>query len=48
MSTNNIKKNSYKFFSNRDCEFFPCHKCSEKDLENFNCVLETQVCLPAF
>ena len=19
-------KNNYKFFQNRDCEFFPCHK----------------------
>lgn len=27
-------KNSYRFFENRDCEFFPCHK----DLKNFNCL----------
>lgn len=27
---------SYKFFQNKDCEFFPCHKV--KDLENFNCL----------
>jgi len=35
---NNIKKYSYKFFSNRNCEFFPCHKCSKKDIEEFNCL----------
>ena len=27
---------SYKFFSNKDCEFFPCHKGIEK--EQFNCM----------
>lgn len=27
-------KNSYKFFENKDCEFFPCHK----GLENLNCL----------
>lgn len=27
-------KNSYKFFENRECEFFPCHK----GVENFNCM----------
>lgn len=29
-------KNSYKFFQNKDCEFFPCHKT--KDESNFNCL----------
>ncbi|MBP5198463.1 MAG: metal-binding protein [Lachnospiraceae bacterium] len=27
-------KNSYKFFENRDCEYFPCHK----GLEELNCL----------
>ena len=27
-------KNSYKFFENRECEFFPCHK----GLKDFNCL----------
>ena len=27
---------SYKFFNNKDCEFFPCHKTNDK--ENFNCM----------
>ncbi len=27
-------KNSYKFYENRDCQYFPCHK----GLENFNCM----------
>ena len=29
-------ENSYKFFRNDKCEFFPCHKTG--DLENFNCL----------
>lgn len=28
-------KNSYKFFSNIDCEFYPCHKGLK---DNFNCL----------
>ena len=32
-----INKTNYKFFQNRDCEFFPCHK--EIDIEDFNCLL---------
>lgn len=28
--------NHYKFFCNRECEFFPCHPT--KDPENFNCL----------
>lgn len=28
--------NNYKFFQNRDCEFFPCHKV--KDEDKFNCL----------
>lgn len=27
-------KNSYCFFENRDCEYFPCHK----GLKDFNCL----------
>lgn len=26
----------YKFFQNKECEYFPCHKTS--DLDNFNCL----------
>lgn len=26
----------YKFFNNKECEYFPCHKVS--DPENFNCL----------
>jgi len=29
-------KNNYKFFQNRECEYFPCHKVSNE--ENFNCL----------
>lgn len=29
-------KNSYKFFQNKDCEFFPCHKVENDSL--FNCM----------
>ena len=27
---------SYKFFSNKECDFFPCHKQADKD--KFNCL----------
>jgi len=27
---------NYKFFQNTKCEYFPCHKTSNKD--NFNCL----------
>ncbi len=27
-------ENSYRFFENRDCKYFPCHK----GLEEFNCL----------
>jgi len=26
----------YKFFQNKECEYFPCHKC--ENTENFNCL----------
>ena len=29
-------KNSYKFFCNKECEFFPCHKSNLGD--DFNCL----------
>ena len=29
-------KNSYRFFFNRECEYFPCH--SGADPERFNCL----------
>ena len=29
-------KNSYCFFQNKDCAYFPCHKV--KDDSNFNCL----------
>ncbi|OPJ56464.1 cysteine-rich small domain-containing protein [Alkalithermobacter paradoxus] len=29
-------KNSYKFFQNKECEYFPCHKV--KNEESFNCL----------
>ncbi|MBQ9949863.1 MAG: cysteine-rich small domain-containing protein [Clostridia bacterium] len=29
-------KNSYKFFLNTDCKYFPCHKTA--DTECFNCL----------
>lgn len=28
-------KNSFKFFNNHECEYFPCHKV--KDPTKFNC-----------
>ena len=27
---------SYKFFENKECEYFPCHKTNDPD--NFNCL----------
>ena len=29
-------KHSHRFFSNRDCEYFPCHKAPKP--ERFNCL----------
>lgn len=33
---------SFKFFANKDCEFYPCHKsyksCNSGKTENFNCL----------
>ena len=30
------KDKNFAFFSNEKCEYFPCHKCNDK--ENFNCI----------
>ena len=32
----NQNKENYKFFSHKECEFFPCHKVSDE--ESFNCL----------
>lgn len=29
-------KNNYKYFQNKECEYFPCHKINND--ENFNCL----------
>lgn len=29
-----MTKNSYRFFENRDCEYFPCHR----EIEDLNCM----------
>lgn len=26
----------YKYFTNKECEYFPCHKCN--DVDKFNCL----------
>lgn len=31
-----MKKNSYSFFQNKECEYFPCHKGANP--ETFNCL----------
>ena len=31
-----MRENSAKYFSNRECRYFPCHKVD--DGENFNCL----------
>lgn len=31
-----MQLNSYKFFCNRDCAYYPCHNTDAKD--NFNCL----------
>jgi len=28
---------NYRFFQNKECQFFPCHKT--EDLEGFNCLM---------
>ncbi|MFZ5353746.1 MAG: cysteine-rich small domain-containing protein [Bacillota bacterium] len=29
-------ENSYRFFQNKECEYFPCHKVANED--SFNCL----------
>lgn len=29
---------SYRFFQNRECEYFPCHSIGDKDIAEFNCL----------
>ncbi len=29
---------SYKFFQNRECEYFPCHKIRKEKEADFNCL----------
>lgn len=31
-------KNSYKFYSNKECFYFPCHKIKEENESKFNCM----------
>lgn len=31
-----MRSNSYRFFQNRDCKFFPCHEVQDED--DFNCL----------
>ena len=33
-----MSKNSYKFFRNTDCEYFPCHSCDKAVEDSFNCL----------
>lgn len=34
-------ENSYKFFQNKDCQYFPCHKValSNNLIDKFNCLM---------
>lgn len=36
MENNDRPKNSFRFFQNKECEFFPCHET--KHPETFNCL----------
>ncbi|MBQ4430118.1 MAG: Lar family restriction alleviation protein, partial [Synergistaceae bacterium] len=31
-----LKRNSYRFYQNTDCEYYPCHQVA--DTENFSCL----------
>lgn len=31
-----MRSNSYRFFQNRECKFFPCHEVQDED--DFNCL----------
>jgi len=32
------KQMSYRFFQNKECEYFPCHKINEKHKDDFSCL----------
>ena len=36
MARTQTETENFKFFQNKDCEYFPCHET--KDIENFNCI----------
>lgn len=36
MEKGDLMDNSYKFFRNEDCKYFPCHKVDR--IEEFNCM----------
>lgn len=36
MLKNNPKTENYKFFQNKECEFFPCHEV--ENIDEFNCL----------
>ncbi len=36
MPTENQETKHYRFFQNKECEYFPCHETT--DPENFNCL----------
>ncbi|MFC4805579.1 cysteine-rich small domain-containing protein [Filifactor villosus] len=31
-------KNSFSYFCNRECEYFPCHGDKDREVEYFNCL----------
>ena len=31
-------ENSYKYFENRECRYFPCHSGADPDTAGFNCL----------
>ncbi len=33
-----MEKNSCRFFRNCECEYFPCHACTDAQREDFNCL----------
>lgn len=37
-SDNDWRGKNFSFFSNTDCEYFPCHNSNEVDIGNFNCL----------
>ena len=33
-----MSDNSYRFFNNQYCDYFPCHMINEEDKSTFNCL----------